>query len=146
MIPERLSRVMSIRRGEVSTFMLLLRWSRTRIIWGPTMIRVMVSAVLFDSSHLQENFSPLLYAMYRVMTHVCPTEPEDHDHKLPSLDEADLEGQFRLNQLDPLSKDGREIAGITNGARGTDDSTQWASRGRIDSPSSRDSESTFKAT
>lgn len=72
-------------------------------------------------------------------------EPEDQDHKLPSLDETDLEGQFRLNQLDPVSKDGREIAGITSDPRGTDNSTQWLSKDRAKSPSSRDSQSTLKA-
>jgi hypothetical protein len=67
--------------------------------------------------------------------------PKGRDDKLPSLEEADLEGQFRLKHLDPMSKDGCEIAGIASTANLKSnelraDSIQWMSRERADSHSS----------
>ncbi|CEL52720.1 hypothetical protein RSOLAG1IB_05926 [Rhizoctonia solani AG-1 IB] len=66
---------------------------------------------------------------------------EGRDETPPSY-EADLEGQLRLSDLDPVAKDGQGIAEISKDKK----SVQWAAGGRerVESNSSRGSEFTFK--
>jgi hypothetical protein len=69
------------------------------------------------------------------------TGSEGRDETPPSY-EADLEGQLRLSDLDPVAKDGQGIAEISKDKK----SVQWAAGGRerVESNSSRGSEFTFK--
>ncbi|CAE6448215.1 unnamed protein product [Rhizoctonia solani] len=68
-------------------------------------------------------------------------ESEGREEVPPSY-ETDLENQFRLSHLDPVAKDGQEIAGISKDKK----SVQWAAGGRerVESQSSRGSGFTLK--
>ncbi|KAG8761734.1 hypothetical protein FRC11_013353 [Ceratobasidium sp. 423] len=53
--------------------------------------------------------------------------PEGRDEKIPPLyDEADLEGQFQLNHMDPVAKDSHGIVDIAKDRK----TVQWVAEGR----------------